>query len=348
MDRSLVAHLSGQDLRYQRPAGARGQRIHAGAANPRQHAGRAGPGVEVSAGTIQRRRAKNGSESFESRRVRRLPPLLHERSRHFPDRRKRLRDMIVPGEIFLIGDGPQQTQPAGAEAQPCRCKTKRPAARIQRKSVERDQLQVGKAHPRGFPSRDRPDQAVKHRYQGQRRSPIRSTASCPSRSSRPATGTFRARTPNPIRITAPSIAEATSAMRRRRHRLVAEHLSIHIRLELCALLSGAPGMKSSVPCASRPIAGGAVALRTCECAAGAGAVRSDRRFLGGARLVRPHRLPHAAGRKESHSAMACPAVRSAKMSVNRVGCSGAFAFAGANSSVSSFIITACASAFAPE
>src|ERR1017187_4404416 len=48
MARSLGAHLPRQDLRYQRPARTRGQRIHPGPAHPRQHPGRSGRSRERS------------------------------------------------------------------------------------------------------------------------------------------------------------------------------------------------------------------------------------------------------------------------------------------------------------
>ena len=82
-------------------------------------AGRAGSGAEVFERTIQDHKAKRGSEAT---------PLLYKCSWHFPNRRKRFRNMIVPGEVLLIGDGPQQTQAPGAETQPCGHKPQSSAA----------------------------------------------------------------------------------------------------------------------------------------------------------------------------------------------------------------------------
>src|SRR5579862_2398016 len=64
MDRSMVAYLSGQDLRCQRAAGARSERIHAGAENARQHAGSSGSGIEILEGSLSDAKQGKDLKSF--------------------------------------------------------------------------------------------------------------------------------------------------------------------------------------------------------------------------------------------------------------------------------------------
>ncbi len=85
----------------------------------------------------------------------------------FADGGKGLGDVVVPGQVFFVGERPEQAEARGEEAQPGREDAEGTALRIDGEAVKGDQMKICAAHADGFATGDAPEQAVEERHEGE-------------------------------------------------------------------------------------------------------------------------------------------------------------------------------------